>query len=122
MATVNVLVVAGGAGGSGGNGGGGGGGGYQSNLSYTVVSGTAYTVTVGGGGAGGTGGATGGGGGGAGVNSVFDTITATGGGRGGWSADGGGAGTEPHQPEITMSEAFENAAKQETPMMPKTRF
>ena len=29
---------------------------------------------------------------------------------------------KPHQTEIAMAEAFENAAKQETPMMPDTRF
>ena len=28
----------------------------------------------------------------------------------------------PHQPEITMLETFEDAAKQETPVLPKTRF
>ena len=50
---VEVLVVAGGGGGGANHAGGGGAGGFIHDIRYPVVSGTAYTVTVGAGGAGG---------------------------------------------------------------------
>jgi hypothetical protein len=100
---VEYLVIAGGGGGGAGsnigglqNGGGGGGaGGYRSSVidalsggpssaeaTLSLVSGTAYTVTVGAGGAGGS----------SGSNSVFSTITSTGGGAGGPGTGGGASG------------------------------
>lgn len=94
----DYLVVAGGggAGAVGANlGGGGGGGGLRSTVTATggggslesalsVLSGIAYTVTVGAGGAAGTSGNAGTNGG----NSIFSTITSTGGGGGGSSING----------------------------------
>ena len=77
-ATVNTLVIAGGASGGGSFGGGGGAGGYQANTALAVTA-QAYTITVGAGGVGVTGYI----GGNAGANSIFSTITANGGGRGG---------------------------------------
>lgn len=77
-----LVVAAGGGGAAGGstyaNGGGGGAGGYRTGSS-DLVTGTAFTVTIGGGGSGGTGYGYGSGGG----NSVGFGLTSTGGGRGG---------------------------------------
>ena len=89
--SVEVLVVAGGGGGGKHSGGGGGAGGLIYRASYTVIAGTAKTVTVGNGGAsyGGTYPAQGGGEGSNGGNSVFDTLTALGGGGGGYHSSGG---------------------------------
>jgi hypothetical protein len=88
VATVEVLVVAGGAGASGDYGGGGGAGGVIYNSAFSVTPGNSYTVTVGGGGPGTSGAtnlATNG------SNSVFGSLTAIGGGRGG--AEGNHPGT-----------------------------
>ena len=104
--TVEVLVVGGGGGGANatgsnwGSGGGGGAGGLIYNMSYPVVAGQAYTVTVGAGGAGGAQGVSGSGGNGAnGGNSSFGRLTAIGGGGGGTAQEiglsggsGGGSG------------------------------
>ena len=104
--TVEVLVVGGGGGGANatgsnwGAGGGGGAGGLIYNMSYPVVAGQAYTVTVGAGGAGGVQGVSGSGGNGAnGGNSSFGRLTAIGGGGGGSAQEiglsggsGGGSG------------------------------
>ena len=100
LSSVEVLVVAAGGGGGPDVGGGGGGGGVVYNPSFSVTSGTSYTVTVG------TGGTAGSGPtpsiilGGNGGNSIFGTITAIGGGAGGSYASiigapggsGGGSG------------------------------
>jgi hypothetical protein len=94
--TCDYLVVAGGGGAGGVVGGGGGAGGLRSTVGATggggslesalaVVSGTAYTVTVGAGGAGGNGNANGT----SGNNSVFSTITSTAGGGGGHNTNNG---------------------------------
>ena len=101
--TCDYLVVAGGGGGGGPLAGGGGAGGLRSTVTATggggslesalsLLSGTAYTVTIGAGGAVNNNGS----------NSVFSTITSTGGGRGGYydsvagatggSGGGGGGG------------------------------
>jgi hypothetical protein len=107
--TCDYLVIAGGAGGGGedvgGNfvgAGGGGAGGYRTTVgtsggggsaesALSLLTNTAYTVTIGAGGAGGVGANNSGV---AGSNSVFATITSTGGGRGGSRANGfsGGSG------------------------------
>ena len=52
--SVEYLVTAGGGGGGGGHGGGGGAGGYRTASGYTVITNTAYTVTIGAGGTGGS--------------------------------------------------------------------
>ena len=102
ITSIEVLVVAGGGGGPNFNptnnygSGGGGGGGVIYSTSYSVVPGTAYTVTVGAGGAAqGTNGIPGNNG----NNSVFGSLTAIGGGGGGRletsgasGGSGGGAG------------------------------
>ena len=97
LTEVEVLVVAGG--GSGGShtpgtstaGSGGGAGGLIYNAGYTVIPGTAITISVGAGGVGTTAG------GNVGANSVFGTLTALGGGRGtgqGYITNGnGGSGS-----------------------------
>lgn len=96
---IETLVVAGGAGG-GGWGGGGGAGGLIYDASYTVASGSSYTVTVGAGGIAGTGVYTAGGDG---NYSRLGTMTAVGGGGGGYyngfpgrfgGSGGGGGGAE----------------------------
>lgn len=96
--TVRVLVVAGGGGGAGSHGGGGGAGGVLSSLSFPVVAGTPYPITVGGGAIGSNYSQFAASGG----NSVFSSITANGGGGGGpWDnsgqagsgGSGGGAGS-----------------------------
>jgi hypothetical protein len=87
--TADYLVV---AGGGGGGWGGGGGGGYRTSIggsTLSLVSGTAYTVTVG---AGGTGSFSGVAVANNGSNSVFSTITSTGGGGGGSYGAGIAAG------------------------------
>lgn len=86
---VEYLVVAGGGGG-GNQGPGGGAGGLLTATGYTVVPGTALTVTVGAGGAG----TTVNGNSGSGTNSVFSDITAIGGGgvNGGATGLSGGSG------------------------------
>ena len=105
--TCDYLVVAGGGGSAGYNGGGAGAGGLRSTVTATggggslesalsVVSGTAYTVTVGAGGSAGNNAA--GSSGTAGTNSTFSTITSTGGGQttsdanGSTGGSGGGGG------------------------------
>jgi len=95
--SVEYLVIAGGGGGGNGavgvsNGGGGGAGGFRTSSSFSVTTGTPYTVTVGAQGPAQT----------SGSDSVFSTITSTGGGRGGGAppnnvgasggSGGGGAG------------------------------
>jgi len=86
---LEYLVVAGGGGGGADYAGGGGAGGLLYNSSFSAVSGTNYTVTVG---AGGSGGTSGNARGGTGSNSVFASSTALGGGGGGcWPDAGTGA-------------------------------
>jgi len=89
--TVEYLVVAGGGGGDCNWGGGGGAGGLLTAAGFSVVSGTALTVTIGAGGAGGTdvnsNTAV------SGSNSVFSSITSTGGGYGGRNRAGGSGGS-----------------------------
>jgi hypothetical protein len=95
---IRVLVVACGGAGGFNCGGGGGGGGVVSNLSFPVIEGTSYSLTVGNGGN-----ATPGAVGTSGGNSIFSSITAIGGGRGGGESvvganggsGGGGAGNPP---------------------------
>lgn len=101
----DFMLVAGGAGGGGAYGGGGGAGGFRVLTGLAIVTGTAYTVTVGNGGAGCTGaypnGTVGGKGGNSSVSgSGFTTISATGGGGGGThntasGANGGSGGGHP---------------------------
>lgn len=93
--TVDCLVVAGGGGGGGSDtageaGGGGGAGGFRTGTGLSVVSNTAYTVTVGAGGAGGTSSSRDGV---KGNDSIFSTITSTGGGFGGGVQNGGNGGS-----------------------------
>ena len=103
--TINYLVVAGGGGGGAGYGGGGGAGGLL-NATYSVLIGTAYTVTIGAGGSGGSGGAPASGvnssissianaigGGAAGNGSANGIAGGSGGGGGGYLGYSGGAGT-----------------------------
>ena len=93
------LTMVGGGGGSGGTGSGstnkgaGGGGGGQScvNLSFTVVPGNNYTVTIGAGGTAGSGGGGSSGSGGAGGTTSFDSASVLGG-SGGTNGTFGGAG------------------------------
>jgi hypothetical protein len=97
---VNYLVIAGGGGGGGAAWSGGGGAGGYLTSTFSVASGTAYTVTVGAGGAGGASTLVGTDG----SNSAFSSIIATGGGGGaigdggtptGRSGGSGGGGTTP---------------------------
>jgi hypothetical protein len=85
--TADILVVAGGGGSSGNWGGGGGAGGFLSFTSQSLVSGTAYTCTVGAGGAGAQYTPTNGG------SSIFGALTTAVGGGSGGSASTGGGGT-----------------------------
>ena len=76
VSNVEVLVVAGGGAGGGSLGGGGGAGGLIHNTSFDITGKTSISLTVGAGGSGDSGN------GNAGVDSVFDTLTAIGGGGG----------------------------------------
>jgi len=80
--SVNYLLVAGGGGGGGAYGGGGGAGGFLASTA-AVVSGTAYTVTIGAGGAAGAVGV---------ASSVGSLVTSTAGGLGGGPSTSGGSG------------------------------
>jgi len=92
--TVDYLVVAGGGGGGYGTGsagrgaGGGGAGGLLTASSYSITSGTSYSISVGQGGAAGAGSGSNGSNG---ENSVFGTFTAVGGGGGAAQAGGNGS-------------------------------
>jgi hypothetical protein len=100
--TCDYLVIAGGGGGGAHNAGGGGAGGFRSTVTQTggnpagvnletalsLISGTAYTVSIGAGGAGGDNAR-----GASGSNSVFSTITSVGG--------AGGGGNNSGQPPVT---------------------
>jgi hypothetical protein len=128
--TVEVLIVAGGGGGANatgsnwGAGGGGGAGGLIYNMSYPVVAGQQYTVSVGAGGAGGVQGVTGAGGNGAnGGNSSFGRLTAIGGGGAGTAQEiglsggsGGGSGYNNLLPGAgTAGQGFTGGRGQVTP-------
>jgi hypothetical protein len=128
--TVEVLVVGGGGGGANatgsnwGAGGGGGAGGLIYNMSYPVVAGQQYTVSVGAGGAGGVQGVSGAGGNGAnGGNSSFGRLTAIGGGGAGSAQEiglsggsGGGSGYANLLPGAgTAGQGFTGGRSQVTP-------
>ena len=86
--SIRALLVAGGGGGGGRSGGGGGAGGLIDIPSYSISSGTVYSVSVGGGGSGGVGDGSGGANG---VNTYFGTdLIAVGGGYGARDGDHNG--------------------------------